>query len=234
LKADEWKNWVLIYSLVCLKGVLPDRHFMMWSLFVSACRLLCHRTISFANIEQAHILLKMFNEKFVELCGNLCSTPNMHLHLHLKDCLLDFGSVYTFWCFSFERFNGIMGSYHINNQDIGPQMMRKFLSGAQVSCLPHLQTDQLQYLKLENPITTKNMHWSILNTLRSSIIFSSNFLRTPIPLYPLRMGRNYVTISEASFLSIKALFASILDNKVHYGGKKIRIRKSDLVIKVNK
>ena len=25
MKADEWKHWVLIYSVYCLRGILPDR-----------------------------------------------------------------------------------------------------------------------------------------------------------------------------------------------------------------
>ena len=43
---------------------------------------------------------------------------NMHLHGHLKECILDFGPVYTFWLFSFERLNGVLGFYHTNRHDI--------------------------------------------------------------------------------------------------------------------
>ena len=38
---------------------------------------------------------------------------------HLKDCILDYGPVFSFWCFSFERYNGIMGDYHTSNVNIG-------------------------------------------------------------------------------------------------------------------
>ena len=41
---------------------------------------------------------------------------NMHLHLHLAECIVDYGPVYAFWCFAFERMNGVLGSYHTNNQ----------------------------------------------------------------------------------------------------------------------
>ena len=33
-------------------------------------------------------------------------TPNMHLHCHLKQSLLDYGPIHNFWLFSFERHNG--------------------------------------------------------------------------------------------------------------------------------
>ena len=55
---------------------------------------------------------------FEALCGKEKCTPNMHLHGHLRDCILDYGPVYSFWCFSFGRYNGIMGDYHTNNVNI--------------------------------------------------------------------------------------------------------------------
>ena len=52
----------------------------------------------------------------------------MHLHLHLKDSILDYGPVYAFWLFSFERFNGVLGNYTTNNKNIEVQLMRKFIN----------------------------------------------------------------------------------------------------------
>ena len=52
----------------------------------------------------------------------------MHLHGHLASCIRDYGPVYAFWLFSFERFNGILGSYHVNNHEISIQVMRHFIN----------------------------------------------------------------------------------------------------------
>ena len=46
--------------------------------------------------------------------------------MHLADCVLDYGPVYGFWLFSFERYNGILGKYPINNKSVELQMMRNF------------------------------------------------------------------------------------------------------------
>ena len=35
-------------------------------------------------------------------------TPNMHMHCYLADCVRDFGPIYGFWLFSFERYNGLL------------------------------------------------------------------------------------------------------------------------------
>ena len=52
---------------------------------------------------------------------------NMHFHRHLMECILDYEPVYSFWCFTFERMNGILGSYHTNNHNISVQLTCHFL-----------------------------------------------------------------------------------------------------------
>jgi len=69
----------------------------------------------------------LFRNKFERLYGKFPYTPNMHLSLHLKACLLDYGPVHGFWCFPFERFNGLLGSYPTNNINVEIQMMNKFI-----------------------------------------------------------------------------------------------------------
>jgi hypothetical protein len=44
----------------------------------------------------AHKLLHEFVIGVVELYGPEMVTPNMHLHLHLKDSIQDFGPIYAF------------------------------------------------------------------------------------------------------------------------------------------
>ena len=63
----------------------------------------------------------------------------MHLHLHYKEIILDYGPVYSYWCFSFERLNGILGDYYTNNQNIEVQFMKKFLMHQQATTC-HLPT----------------------------------------------------------------------------------------------
>ena len=65
----------------------------------------------------------------------MCCTPNLHLHLHVKQCLMDYGPPHAFLCFSFERYNGILGSYHTNKKSIECQFMRKFLMDQAVQSL---------------------------------------------------------------------------------------------------
>ncbi len=128
MTADQWKNWTLIYSPYILSTILPKAHYDCWMLFVAACRQMCGRTITDNEIKHANEMLIAFCNKVKALLySKEFITPNMHLHGHLAECIEDFGPVYAFWCFSFERYNGILGGYQHNNKVVPVQMIKKFL-----------------------------------------------------------------------------------------------------------
>ena len=126
-KAAQWRSWITIIFTCSFKNILPDEHLRCWLLFVRACCILGKRIVTEAEVSSANILLGAFCRKFEQLYGREHCTPNMHLHLHLKKCILDHGPAHSFWCFSFERYNGLLGSYHTNQKNIEIQIMRKFI-----------------------------------------------------------------------------------------------------------
>lgn len=125
--AEQWKNWTLIYSLYCLEGILPDVHYKCWHAFVLACLYICKPVISKSDLQIADGLLLKFCKEVEKLYGKASITPNMHLHCHLKEVMLDHGPAGSFWCFSFERFNGILGSTPTNKRSLELQIMRRFV-----------------------------------------------------------------------------------------------------------
>ena len=68
------------------------------------------RILTFDLIEEAVERLIKIIKLIEEHYGRDKITPNLHLSLHLQECSYDFGPLYTFWCFSFERMNGILGN----------------------------------------------------------------------------------------------------------------------------
>ena len=66
--ADQYKNWVIHYSIICLHNLLSPKHMDCWCHFVSACRLLCNPTLKPNDITLADAFL---------------------LHLGLKECLVE-------------------------------------------------------------------------------------------------------------------------------------------------
>ena len=125
--AEQWKTWTTVFSPFDSFGHLPVNHYNCWLNFVKACKLLSQPMIKISDVGTAHSLLLTFCRDVEKICGTERITPNMHMHTHLADCVLDYGPVYSFWLFSFERYNGILGNYSTNNKSIELQIMRKFL-----------------------------------------------------------------------------------------------------------
>lgn len=132
-KAEEWKNWILIYSLICFKPVLSAELYSLWIKFAQACALLCSRAITGNNIELSDQNIHQYCCLFERIFGKEKCYPNLHLHRHLKQCFLDYGPASAFWLFGFERMNGTLGNVHTSNQAIEVQFFRKFISNQQVS-----------------------------------------------------------------------------------------------------
>ena len=64
--------------------------------------------LSLSDIQLADALLLQFCKRVEHMYGVAIITPNMHNNyaLHLKQCILDYGSIYVFWFFFFERYIG--------------------------------------------------------------------------------------------------------------------------------
>ena len=146
--AEQWKNWTLIYSIYCLSGILPEQHFRCWQTFVLACKSICKPLISPPEVAIGDGLFLKFCKQVEKLYGKKSITPNMHLHLHLRDVLLDHGPVTSFWCFSFERYNGILGSTTTNKRSVELQLMRRFILSrfADMGSLPLLYQEDFLHL----------------------------------------------------------------------------------------
>lgn len=140
--ADQWRTWTVILSPVILKEILPPLHYRCWSLFIEACYILCTRTVSLDAVEKADDLLLEFCTTFYNIYGSDYCTANMHMHCHLKDSIVDYGPVYSFWLFSFKRFNGILGSIPSNKRSIEAQLMKRFICDQQLHS--HAFTSELQ------------------------------------------------------------------------------------------
>ena len=127
---------------------MDTQHYNCWCLLVSACALLCRPILPSDYVDQAHILLIEFCKLFETLYGEEHCTPNIHMSLHLKKCLLDFGPLPAFWCFAFERYNGILEG--ISKSWISPekQMFLKFTEMQRLQSLSNNIGENSDFLSL--------------------------------------------------------------------------------------
>ena len=105
--ADQWKNWTVYYSLIALHSLSSTDILECWQNFVLACRVLCSKQISMEQVIFGDALLH-FCRRTEQIFGRQCITPIMHMHCHLQSCIEDYGPLLGFWCYSFERYNGIL------------------------------------------------------------------------------------------------------------------------------
>lgn len=99
---------------------------------MQACHIICKQTLSPSECTRAQTFIVEFCDRFEKLYGRE-NLVIMHLACHLHECILDYGPVNGFWCFGFERFNGVLGSYPNNNQNVAVTMMKKFEAHLQTS-----------------------------------------------------------------------------------------------------
>ena len=125
--ADQWKNWIIIFSPILLRGLIGNEHWRCWMLFVTACSIFTSRILRLTYAKEADDRILSFCKSYLHLYSKKSCTMNMHLHLHLLQCILDYGSTSGFWLYAFERYNGLLGSFHTNSKSVESQLLKTFL-----------------------------------------------------------------------------------------------------------
>jgi hypothetical protein len=81
--------------------------------FVRVCQLFVNRIVEVDVMIEVH-------QKLIEIAKLIENNydqdqimPNLYLVLHLCECSFDYGPLYAFWCFSFERMNGVLGKSNL-------------------------------------------------------------------------------------------------------------------------
>ena len=67
--AAPWMNFILYYSLFVMKDSLQDEHMQCFQKFVLACRFLCKRSVTEAEVFMADQNLLQFAKQFEALYG---------------------------------------------------------------------------------------------------------------------------------------------------------------------
>ena len=119
---------------------------------------------------EGHKLLLQFCKQFQRLYGKDKVTPNMHMHMHILNCILDYGPVYAFWLFSFERYNGILGSYRTNNRSIEVQLMRHFVQEMEIGKL-HIRDESYTAHSIVQELDQTT---AVVGTLNDMLALNSN------------------------------------------------------------
>lgn len=104
--ANEWRSWLLYYSLPCLEDVLPTRYLKHHCLLVSAIFILLKDKISHDDLETATYYLGAYCREFSRLYSEELMYFNVHLLLHLGKSVTMWGPLFCYSAFASEGANG--------------------------------------------------------------------------------------------------------------------------------
>lgn len=153
-KANEWRNWLLFYSLPCLLGILPKKYLNHFGFFVTAIFMLLKDNITHEEIDFANDLLIHFVTSYLELYDSINMTINVHLLSHLGKYVSLWGPLWTYSAFVFENGNGSLLNLIKGARGMGVQIVNKYL---QQKTIPKLTRNFLvdnEVLNYCNDLTT--------------------------------------------------------------------------------
>lgn len=123
-KASEWKNFLLYYSLVCLKNILPNKFFKHWFLLVYSMRIFLKAEISHSEFDSATKALKEFVHSVENTYGKQFYKYNVHLLLHIPRATRLFGQLWDTSTYPYEHYNGVLGKMFRNSQAVPEQICK--------------------------------------------------------------------------------------------------------------
>lgn len=132
---NEWRSWLLYYSLPCLKGFLPNRYLKHHCMLVSAIHTLLKDNISRHDLESATWNLGEYVSDFQNLYTPEEMFFNVHLLLHLGKSVKFWGQLNCFSMFSFESSNNSLIKLVKGTTGVASQIVSKY---SVCKFLPHL------------------------------------------------------------------------------------------------
>lgn len=131
LKADEWRTLFtiqLVLILVPSWSLGPQERSLLQNFghLVSLVNLALKRSLTSQRIYSYEDHLLRYLEGTRELFEHLSLRPNHHMAFHLGECMMKYGPVREWWCFTFERMMGrVLKASHNNRLGSWPSNQKK-------------------------------------------------------------------------------------------------------------
>lgn len=125
LKANEFRSFLLYFSLIIVAPYLKDEYHQHWMLFVQAIFLLLKGSISQNDKTAAEALLRLFVRELGTLYGDNQYVYNCHQLLHLVLYVSRWGCLWSNSAFTFENLNGILSDMIHGSKNEGRELLNQ-------------------------------------------------------------------------------------------------------------
>lgn len=205
-KASEFKNFLIYYSLPCLKDLLPSVFYKHWFLLVYAIYVFDSDKITTEAYENATRAIKKFVGKAEMLYGMEIMKFNVHLLLHIPKSVKDFGALWAWSAFPYESYNFVLRSMLHSSQTILQQICKSYL---RFQTVKYIDT----FSKANCSVEGKKLYLKMLGTYKNRTGH-----RTIVENRLIIFGNGkIVSLSLVEKLSIQALITeNIQDHAVSY------------------
>ena len=186
-KASEFQTWLLFYSLPLLAGYLPPLYLHHLALLVCSMHILLQPELTNGTIEAAHLMLVDFVNLLPELYGDRECTLNSHLLVHLCHYAKQWGPLWVFSAFGFERMNGhltghIHSAYRLADQLIFSSKITDSLNSLEDQLVKSESGATLSYLSLDLLAVKENQELISGSYLVGNLIKSSLSLEEQVSI----------------------------------------------------
>ena len=233
---DQWKNWVVYFSLIAMRDILGDNTLECWRHFVQACRVLCRKKLTMGHVLWGDAHLLQFCKQTQRIFSSHVITPNMHMHCHLRSCIADLAH---FMDFGSMLLNNLLGAMAHNNHAIEIQLMDRFLRNNEIfsallpeqfsedflslfpSNVSHLSGSLAESTSCEHP-GIQGFRWTI-DDPKLSVDLPKHFFRKPFDQTQINMltamytALYKVPISSLTSTSIFQHYSSVKLNGILFG-----------------
>ena len=124
--AAQWKTYISTCARPCLYDLIPDRAYRCLVLLSEIVILVSSPVIRVDDITKLRCLLEDHHKLFNRLYGKWSSSVNYHMALHIPEMICDFGPPNAFWCFAYERLNGVLAGTPNSNRNVEVEVANRF------------------------------------------------------------------------------------------------------------
>lgn len=126
-KSNEHKAFLLLYSAVALKNLLPPIYYKHWLLLVNAYLILLQIQVTDQDVETADLLLIKFVFDTEKLYGLKALTYNLHLQTHIVTTVRNWGLPWAYSAFLYEGVGGDLKKLFHGTKHVSKQIFQNFL-----------------------------------------------------------------------------------------------------------